>query len=151
MEHLKFIFVLKCIPLILIDITQASILLLPGYENVWSFLQASMRSQNKYIFRTCWNTNLHPCSKVVGIYFVMSNDCNYFHCIDLNFSCCMMRSFAFIMDIIMCVCYSSTPVWTFKFSKVWKTHCPNSATRTYIWRYSHAVRHNDYLGVMFLL
>ena len=31
-----------------------------------------------------------------------------------------MRYFAFIVENIMSVCYSVTPVWTFKFSKVWK-------------------------------
>ena len=31
----------------------------------------------------------------------------------------------------MSVCYSVTPVWTFKVSKVWKTRCQNAATRTW--------------------
>ena len=30
----------------------------------------------------------------------------------------------------MSVCFSGTPVWTFKFSRVWKTLCQNTATRT---------------------
>ena len=31
------------------------------------------------------NTFVHPCSKVIGMYFVMSNEGIYFQCIDLKF------------------------------------------------------------------
>ena len=61
-------------------------------------------------FETLIGSFLHPCSKVIGIYFVMSNDGIHFQCIDLKLSCCMMRSFVFIVENIMGVYYSGAPV-----------------------------------------
>ena len=40
-----------------------------------------------------------------------------------NFSCSMLRSFAFIVENIMSVCHSVKTVWTFKCSNVWKRRC----------------------------
>ena len=89
------------------------------------------------VFRLAQTANkleLHPSSNVIGICFAMPNDGISFQCIGLKFPCNMVRSFAFIVENITNVCYSVTPVWTFKCSKVWKTRCQNPAAQIWIWR-----------------
>ena len=57
--------------------------------------------------------DIHPCSKVIG-FFCKSQKMVFIFSVQIwNFSCCMTMSFAFIVEN-MRVCYSFTPVWTFK-------------------------------------
>ena len=39
---------------------------------------------------------VHPCSKVIG-FFAISNDGVHFQCIELKFSCCMIKFYALIV------------------------------------------------------
>ena len=63
---------------------------------------------------------VHPCSKVIGIVFAMSNDA--------IFSLCMIRSLAFVVENIISVWYTVTLGWAFKFGKVRNMRCQYSAT-----------------------
>ena len=65
-----------------------------------------------------------------------------------NFVCCIRRSFAFTIEIILNVWYTATPGWTSKFGKVWKTRCQNAATRANIWRCFLVSWDDKYLWVM---
>ena len=65
-----------------------------------------------------------------------------------NFVCGIRRSFAFTMENILSVWYTSTPGWTSKFGKVWKRHCQNAATRANIWRCFLVSWDDKYLWVM---
>ena len=65
-----------------------------------------------------------------------------------NFVCGIRRSFAFTMETILSVWYNTTPGWTSKFGKVWKTRCQNAATRASIWRCFLVSWDDKYLWVM---
>ena len=65
-----------------------------------------------------------------------------------HFVCGIRRSFAFTMENILSVWYTTTPGWTSKFGKVWKTRCQNAATRANIWRCFLVSLDDKYLWVM---
>ena len=46
---------------------------------------------------------LHPCSKVIRIFFAMSNDGIYFQCVDLNFFCVASWGLLHLLWKIWCV------------------------------------------------
>ena len=92
--------------------------------------------------------NVHSCSKVMGFFLRWQNMVFIFKVQTWHFVCGIRKSFAFTMKNILSVWYTTTPEWTSKFGKVWKTRCQNAATRANIWRCFLVSWDDKYLWVM---